>query len=88
MEELHCQPFLSCLILIGELRCAKRASRAPWIRFLGKAIHVRNLGYDVTYVRLPSACTDCWGGGGEAGEPLGTGVFGNFPWQCVEISLD
>ena len=29
------------------------------------------------YVLL-SARTDCWGGGGEAGEPLGTGVFGQF----------
>ena len=27
--------------------------------------------------RMP-ARTDCWGGGGEAGEPLGTGVFGQF----------
>ena len=26
----------------------------------------------------PSARTDCWGGGGEAVEPLGTGVFGQF----------
>ena len=25
-----------------------------------------------------SARTDCWGGGGEAGQPLGTGVFGQF----------
>ena len=26
----------------------------------------------------PPACTDCQGGGGEAGQPLGTGVFGQF----------
>ena len=27
---------------------------------------------------LTSARTDCWGGGGEAGQPLGTGVFGQL----------
>ena len=26
----------------------------------------------------PSARTDCWGRGGEAGQPLGMGVFGQF----------
>ena len=26
----------------------------------------------------PSARTDCWGGGGKTGQPLGTGVFGQF----------
>ena len=25
-----------------------------------------------------SARTDCWGGGGEAGQPMGTGVFRQF----------
>ena len=30
-----------------------------------------------TYVR-PSARTDCRGGGGEAGQPLGRGVFEQF----------
>ena len=40
--------------------------------------HARNFGYDVTYVRSPSARTDCRSGGGEEGEPLGTGVFGQF----------
>ena len=33
--------------------------------------------YDITYVN-PSAPTDCRRGGGEAGQPLGTGVFGQF----------
>ena len=27
---------------------------------------------------LMSARTDCWDGGGEAGQPLGTGVFGQL----------
>ena len=30
------------------------------------------------YVLMPSAHTDCRGGGGEAGELLGTEVFGQF----------
>ena len=42
------------------------------------AEHARNFGYDVTYVRPPSGRTDCRGGGREEGEPLGTGVFGQF----------
>ena len=41
---------------------------SPRVRFFKKSIHARN----------PSARTDCRGGGGEAGEPLGTGVFRQF----------
>ena len=62
--------------LIAELRRAKRASGAPWVRFFGKSIHARNVGYDVTYV--PVRSYRLTGGGGEAGQPLGTGVFGQF----------
>ena len=56
-----------------ELRRAKRASRAPWVRFFGKSIHARNFGYEVMYVRPPVETV-----GVEAGHPLGTGVFGQF----------
>ena len=38
-------------LIIAELRRAKPTSGAKWVRFLGKFIHARNLGYDVTYVR-------------------------------------
>ena len=44
----------------------KHTSRAPWGRFFGEAIHARNFGYEV------------WGGDGEAGQPLGMGVLGQF----------
>ena len=53
------------------------ASGTPWVKFFGKSIHVRNFGYDVS-IRLPMH-TECQGGGGEAGQPLGTGVFEKFP---------
>ena len=38
-----------------------------------RAILVMTSGY-----ARPPARTDCQGGGGEAGQPLGTGVFGQF----------
>ena len=44
------------------------------LRFFGKSINARNFGNDVTYVRR----TDCRGGVGEAGQPLGTKVFRQF----------
>ena len=37
---------------IVELRHAKYASRAPWVRFFGSSIDARNLGYDVN-IRSP-----------------------------------
>ena len=61
--------------LLAELMCAEHASGVPWVRFIGKSIHLRNFGYDVTYV-CPSTRTDCRGG--EAGEPLGTECMSNF----------
>ena len=41
-----------------------------------KSFHARSFGYGVT-VR-PSARTDCRSGGGEAEQPLGTGMFEQF----------
>ena len=58
-----------------ELRRAKRVSGAPWVKF--------NLGYlsmreILVKMSRMSARTDCRGGGGEAGQPLRTGVFWQF----------
>ena len=41
------------LILTVDLRHAKGASGAPWVRFFGKSIHARNFCYDVMYMRPP-----------------------------------
>ena len=67
---------------IAELRRAEHHG----YDFFRKSTHARNLGYDVTYVRPPSARTDCRGGGGEAGEPLGTGVFGQFSLEGNRVA--
>ena len=38
-------------LIIAEIRHAKHASEAPWVRFFGKSIHARNFGYDLTHVQ-------------------------------------
>ena len=43
------------------------------VRLFGKSIHARNYGYDVSVRPF-----DRRGGGGEAGQPLWTGLFGQF----------
>ena len=63
--------------LIAKVRRAKRASGAAWLRFFGKTMHTRNFGDEVTYVRT-SVRPLIRVGGGEAGQPLGTGVFRQF----------
>ena len=68
-------------LLMAELRRAKRASGAPWIRFFRKYIHARNFGYDVSVrppTRPPVQTVWVQVGRGKAGQPLGTGVFGQF----------
>ena len=57
----------------------KHASGAPWARFFGKSICARNVGYDV------SVRTD-WGGGGEAEQPLGMGVFMQFSLEGNHVA--
>ena len=34
-------------VILAELRRAKRANGAPWVRLFGKSIHVKKFGYDV-----------------------------------------
>lgn len=66
--------------------------RPPWERNLGKSIQALNFGYDVTYAsayRLSgwrATRTDCRGGGREAGQPLGTGVFGQFSLAGLHLA--
>ena len=47
---------------------------------------MRNFGYNVTSVRPPAQTLGGGGGGGEAGQPLGTGLIGQFSLSgnCVE----
>ena len=52
--------------LLAELRHAKRASGAPWVRFF------------LVIYQCVQSYRDCQGGGGEAGQPLGTRVFWQF----------
>ena len=58
--------------------CIFDLSGAPWVRFFRKSIHARNSGYGVTYVRPPVRPYTLPGWRWEAGEPLGTGFFGQF----------
>ena len=59
----------------AQTREARQRSGAPWVKF--------NLGYlsmreILVKTSRRSARTDCRGGGGEVGQPLGTGVFWQF----------
>ena len=54
--------------LIAELRRAKRASGATWVRLFGKSIHARNLGCDVS-VRLSAYPPVRPSGKGKTGVP-------------------
>ena len=61
------------IVISGAQECEAR-QRSTMGTILGEtSILPRNFGY-----ARPSAHTDCRGGGGEAGQPLGTGVFGPF----------
>ena len=78
-------PLQSCaypdpLTLKAELRCAKRASGAPWVRNFGKSIDTRNFGYDVS-VGTPARTV-----GVEVGRQdrvWGQECSGNFPWREI-----
>ena len=69
---------------VAELRRAKRASGALWLRFSWKSIHVRNFGYDVS-LRLysrPRVQTV----GVEVGRQdslQGWECWGIFPWREI-----
>ena len=55
-------------------------------KIFGKAIHSRNSGYDVS-VRLSVRSTKGRCGGGEVGQPLGTGVFGQFSLKGNSVAV-
>ncbi len=72
---------------IAELRRAKRASGAPWVRKFGKPMKPKKFRYRVS-VR-PPAPTDFQGGGGESqGNPTGGRRMSSYHiTRTVEVNV-